>query len=146
MLHYEALYTVWKRLFNVFLMNFSKPSTLQIPSSFFFYCLPLWLPYPMSWIYQMEKSHGTSSMFFLEAWVKLYSKINSFHSKLNEVGSRSSVEFGHKMMLKCYLNWVQCYKTYMSSIYLQTFLFALPLKMEGGLPYTQATFTPIKYS
>lgn len=80
-LYYEVLYTVWERLFNVFLMNFLKPSTLQIPSSFF-YCLPLWLPYQMPWIYQMEKSHGTSSMFLLEAWVKLYSKINSFSLKV----------------------------------------------------------------
>ena len=37
-LYYEVLYTVWKRLFNVFLMNFLKPSTLQIPSSFFIVC------------------------------------------------------------------------------------------------------------
>lgn len=34
-LYYEVLYTVWERLFNVFLTNFLKPSTLQIPSSFF---------------------------------------------------------------------------------------------------------------
>lgn len=46
-----------------------------------------------------EKSHMPSPGFFLEAWIKFYSKTNS-HSKSDGVGSRKNGKSGHKIMLK----------------------------------------------